>query len=342
MADEKGGESKQVVEELPGLVTLYSDGSVVRYEPSDPHSPIYSIPPSTAATAADFSSYDISINPTTNIWARIFFPPGVTSGEPAAPFPIVLHFHGGGFCVGSPSWRMYHTAIGQFCISSGAIWVSVAYRLAPESRLPAGFLDCQEAFDWLRQLRNLQQPDDSPAALLRRLGDFGRVFLAGDSAGGNFAYHVVLQSTREGTTHSQAFRVRGLLLLHPGFIREERSESERNGSERALVDIDSVEVGARMALPAGETKDYFLLNPAVPNAREAALPPSLVFIGGEDIFRDRQAEFCGKMAEEGQAVEVVRQEGMGHCFFLNEKFRSSAEAVDLLERVVAFIRCTET
>ncbi|CAN6457425.1 unnamed protein product [Victoria cruziana] len=340
MGGEEEGESKRVVEELAGIVILYSDGSVVRHESSDPVSPIYSIPCSTAAD--DFSTHDIILDPTTNLWARVFFPPGIAAGEPAAPLPVVLHFHGGGFCVGSPSWRMYHSPLARFCVSSGAIWVSVAYRLAPENRLPAAFLDCQEAFDWLRRLPDSEQPHDSPAALLRRVGDFRRVFLAGDSAGGNLAYHVALRSAREGTDRSRSFRVGGLVLLHPGFIREERSESERNGSDSSLVDIESVEVGARMALPAGETKDYFLLNPLVPNAGEAALPPSLVFIGGEDIFRDRQGEFCGRMAEEGQAVVVVRQEGMGHCYFLNDKFRSSAEAADLLKRLVAFIRCTDT
>ncbi|ERN10982.1 hypothetical protein AMTR_s00160p00061390 [Amborella trichopoda] len=125
----------------------------------------------------------------------------------------------------------------------------------------------------------------------------------------------------------------GLVMLHPGFVKEERSASEIDSPEMlALVDSK-----ARMAVPPGEDKNYFVLNPSVPPAAEVRLPPCLVVVGGKDLFRDREFEFCEKMEEMGQMLEVVSYDQMGHCFIIGEEGENCAEAVDLVEKVVSFM-----
>ena len=91
----------------------------------------------------------------------------------AAPGPLLVFFHGGGFALGSlttadPLCRLI-AAQAQLRV------LSVSYRLAPEHPYPAGLDDALAAFDWVR-------------AHADRIGaDPHLVAVGGDSAGGNLA-----------------------------------------------------------------------------------------------------------------------------------------------------------
>jgi acetyl esterase len=91
--------------------------------------------------------------------------------------PAVLHIHGGGFAVGSIDSE--HAMSAQ-AARSGAVVVSVDYRLAPEHPYPAGVEDCYAALRWLHDSHD-------------ELGvDSGRVAVFGNSAGGGLAAAVAL------------------------------------------------------------------------------------------------------------------------------------------------------
>ncbi|MEL6607849.1 MAG: alpha/beta hydrolase fold domain-containing protein [Pseudomonadota bacterium] len=78
----------------------------------------------------------------------------------------ILYFHGGGWVVGSPQT---HVALCAWLAKlSGRVVISAAYRLAPEHRYPA-------------------QRKDARAVLAAVSDRFGRVFVAGDSAGAAMA-----------------------------------------------------------------------------------------------------------------------------------------------------------
>lgn len=73
---------------------------------------------------------------------RIFRP----SSPPLKGSPLVVLFHGGGFCVGSPegeeeTGRNLTQAFGATC-------VSCSYRLAPEFKFPHAPRDCWAALKW--------------------------------------------------------------------------------------------------------------------------------------------------------------------------------------------------
>lgn len=82
---------------------------------------------------------------------------------------IILHFHGGGHCLGS-AWST-REMIGRLSTATQARVISVNYRLAPENPFPAGHDDSLIAWRWVRE----QYPGASVA-------------VAGDSAGGNLAF----------------------------------------------------------------------------------------------------------------------------------------------------------
>ena len=96
-----------------------------------------------------------------------------TGRRPTTNLPVVVYFHGGGWTIGSVD--VYDAIDAAARERSGAIVVSVDYRLAPEHPYPAPLDDCWAALQWV-------------AEHARELGgDPSRVAVGGDSAGGNIA-----------------------------------------------------------------------------------------------------------------------------------------------------------
>ena len=65
------------------------------------------------------------------------------------PRPVIVYLHGGALIMGSR--KGIPPALVEFCREQGYIAVSVDYRLAPESKLPAILDDLQRAFRWVRE-----------------------------------------------------------------------------------------------------------------------------------------------------------------------------------------------
>ncbi|KAL0281820.1 UNVERIFIED_CONTAM: putative carboxylesterase 17 [Sesamum radiatum] len=109
--------------------------------------------------------------------------------------PLMVYFHGGGFCVGSASWSCYHEFLAKLASRLSCAVVSVNYRLAPENPLPAAYDDGVKALVWLTQ-QNFVRGNDWWTSKC----DFSSIFLAGDSAGANIAYNVALRPPRSALT----------------------------------------------------------------------------------------------------------------------------------------------
>ncbi|AQL01140.1 NAD(P)H dehydrogenase C1 [Zea mays] len=141
-------------------------------------------------------SKDIRAGPAS---ARVYLPPGA-----AGKIPVVVYFHGGGFVVGSPARPGTHNYLNDLVARSGAIGVSVYYRLAPEHKLPAAYDDAWAALRWAATLGGGEDP------WLLEHADLSRVFLAGCSAGANIAHNTARAPRRRD--HPRARR--GAPLLH--------------------------------------------------------------------------------------------------------------------------------
>lgn len=98
--------------------------------------------------------------------------------------PITAYFHGGGFVIGD--LEMTDTICRVLAAEGRCLVVSVDYRLAPEAPYPAGLDDCQAVVDWLSVNGETIG------------GDPGRLAVAGDSSGGNFAAVIAQQCAQRG------------------------------------------------------------------------------------------------------------------------------------------------
>lgn len=102
----------------------------------------------------------------------------------SASAPVIVYFHGGGWVIGSPEVYEYSTlALAQ---NTGAVVMSVNYRLSPENKFPTAHEDAYAAYKWAKE---------NAAAIG---GNAAKVAVAGESAGGNMAVTVSMMARDRG------------------------------------------------------------------------------------------------------------------------------------------------
>jgi acetyl esterase len=211
------------------------------------------------------------------------------------PLPTLLYFFGGGWVLGT-----IDTADGicrGLANATGALVVTVGYRLAPEHRFPAAIDDCYAAVRWV-------------AAHASEIGaDATRLAVGGDSAGGNIAAGVALRARDSGEVE-----LAGQLLVYPNTDQLADDESMRRNDDPWLFNHRSVAWYRQhyLADPADALNP--LASPLRAN-RVDGLPPTLVITAEYDPLRDQGEAYARRLAEAGVPVELSRYPGMVHGFF---------------------------
>lgn len=319
-----------IAEEIEGLIKVYKDGYVERSE-------IVAIVSSALDPKLAVTSRDVVIDQFTHLWARFYVPK-----YHHRKLPLIVYFHGGGFCVGSAGWRCYHEFLAVLAAKVGCIIMSVNYRLAPENPLPAAYDDGIKALMWLRQ-QSLRLECDWWA----RQCNFSRVFLAGDSAGANIAYNVVERLGPDNACQAGALmrplNLKGTILIQPFFGGEARTNSEMYlvQSPRSALSLSASDTYWRIALPSGANRDHPWCNPLAKGSvrlEELMQLPIMVCISDMDILKDRSLEFVAALGRAGKRVEHVVHKGVGHAFqILSRSQLSQDRTLEMMSQVKAFI-----
>ncbi|XP_062189790.1 carboxylesterase 15-like [Phragmites australis] len=307
-----------VVEDCRGVLQLMSDGTVRRS--AEPAFPV-DVPEDDCGVEWK----DVTWEPEHDLNVRLYRP-GHLGAANDAQIPVVAYFHGGGFCLGSGRWPNFHAWCLRLAAELPAVVLSFDYRLAPEHRLPAAQEDGAKAMSWLRA-------DAAADPWLADAADFARVFIAGDSAGGNIAHHIAATFGKTGL--SPPVRLRGYVLLTPAMAGEARTRAELECPPDAFLTTEMCDRYARLSLPEGATRDHPAINPAGPEApglEAVEMAPVLVVAAERDVLRDRNVHYAQRMEEEwGKDVEYVEFAGVGHGFFQVDPW---SERADELVRVV--------
>ncbi|KAH7677220.1 Carboxylesterase protein [Dioscorea alata] len=304
---------KTVIDEVPGWLRLFDDGSVDRTWTGPPQVlfHISSIPPSPTPNSDNVTVHDLPGEPN----LRLYLPTG-DHLSPGTLLPILLHFHGGGFCISHNSWYMYHQFYSRLAGAIPAAIFSVELSLAPEHRLPSQIHD---SFSALVRLRSISENQNS-GPLFSSL-DFSRVFLIGESSGGNLVHEVAALAGNETDGFWSPVKLAGAIPIHPGFVRATRSKSELEMKQNPTITLDMLDKFMALALPEGATKDHPYTCPmgtAAPAMETLRLPPFMVCVADKDLIRDTNYEYCEAMKKAGKKVEVLVSEGMSHTFYLNK------------------------
>ncbi|XP_058075548.1 tuliposide A-converting enzyme 1, chloroplastic-like [Magnolia sinica] len=190
----------EIAVDFPPFLRVYKDGRVERLRGTDIVPP--SIDPKTGV-----SSKDVSILTESGVSARLFLP---KLTDPTQKLPILIHYHGGGFLIETPFSPLLHNYLNALVAEANVIVVSVHYRRAPENPLPTAYNDSWAALQWTASHAN-----GGPESWLKDHGDFTRLFVSGESAGGNIAHHIAMRAGSHELDHG--VKIYGAILVHPFF-----------------------------------------------------------------------------------------------------------------------------
>ena len=232
----------------------------------------------------------------------------------AAPLPLVIYFHGGGFVLGNlpaSDWLCGHVAA-----QAGAVVVSIGYRLAPEHPAPEPFDDALTATCWL-----LEHADEVGA-------DPARATVTGESAGGNLAALVALALRDRRRRDPAAPGLTGQVLLYPVLDLTLSSPSVDELSDAPILRRALIEWYGRQYLPQGLPGSIPVDDPRVSPMHaidHRDLPPALVVAAGQDPLRDDALRYAEALRAAGVRVREVLYPAALHGFASIPRFEPAAK-----------------
>ena len=222
----------------------------------------------------------------------------VTAGG-ARPERTVVHFHGGGYCVGSA--RMARAWAAHLSARAGCRVVLPEYRLAPEHPHPAALEDA-------RAVMNALLSDVAPTS----------VVVSGDSAGGGLALAAIL-SLRNGSENLPG----GCILVSP-WLDLSRDRRDRPDLVRrdVLLSPGWLEACAAAYAPSGRADPS--VSPLL--AAHGGLPPLLIQAGSDELLAPDAERLAASASAAGVDVTYTRWPRMWHDFALQPGLLAAADS----------------
>ncbi|MEU5954516.1 alpha/beta hydrolase [Streptomyces sp. NPDC047525] len=246
---------------------------------------------------------------------RVYRPEG-----PPRPRPTVVFFHGGGYTL--CGLDTHDPTARTLCAESGAVVVSVAYRLAPEHRFPAATEDAYAALCW--------------AAAKTRAGalggDPGAVVTAGDSSGGGLATVAALMARDRGGP-AVALQV----LIYPVLDAGQGSGSYTSNATGYFLTAAHMRWFWQQYLGPDGDGTHPYASPL--GADLAALPPAHIVTAGCDPLCDEGGAYAVRLRLAGVPVTQGHYPGMFHGFLGFTRLLEDARAAvaDVAEAVASAV-----
>ena len=236
--------------------------------------------------------------PAGEIPVRVYLPPGEGGSR-----PLVVFYHGGGWVIcGLDS---HDPVCRDLAAGTGAVVLSVDYRLAPEHKFPAAVDDSWAALQWAH---------DHAADLG---ADATRMAVAGDSAGGNLAAVMALMA------RDQDIPLRFQLLVYPATDFSQRRPSIVENGEGYLLTAASMQWFEGHYAP--DPTDW-RASPMLAGEHQG-VAPALVMTCEYDPLRDEGMDYAATLEKAGVAVSARVYAGMIHGAFSMITAVPSAQAL---------------
>ncbi len=238
------------------------------------------------------------------IMARIYIPEG------NGAYPVFLFYHGGGWMLGSVD--SYDGMARMIANASGAIVVSVDYRLAPEHRFPVATEDCYQSLIWTKE----------------HIEEYGGrqdcIIVGGDSAGGNLAAVVTLMAKERGGPS-----ITGQVLIYPATSFTVSTPSMRENAKGYFLTKDMMNWLAYHYIHDEDRSSPY----ASPLIAEdvSGLPEAFVMTAEFDPLRDEGRLYADKLTAGGVSVQYKEYKGMIHGFV------SMAAVIDQGKKAISHI-----
>jgi epsilon-lactone hydrolase len=222
----------------------------------------------------------------------------------------VLHFHGGGYVVGTAS--LYRDFTWRIGTAARASVLYFDYRLAPEHPFPAGLDDAIRVYRWLAD----------------RV-DPRRIAVIGDSSGGGLLLGTLYRLRDEGAALPGA-----AVAISPWTDLALTGESLRSNADAdPMMDVSTLPAIADCYLGGVDPRNPYA-SPLYGDA--SGLPPTLIQVGSDEILRDDAVRIADRLKAAGCRVmlEILpRMPHVGHLYA-----RILPEGREAIERAGRFVQ----
>jgi acetyl esterase len=223
----------------------------------------------------------------------------------AQALPALIYMHGGGWVVGSIDSHDSITA--ALAVDTPCVVISVDYARAPEHPFPAAMDDCRNVVEWT--FANAASIGADP----------GKIFVGGDSAGGNLAAAMTLAIRGSGR------QLRGQLLLYPCVDVDFTRSSYLSEAQAPYLKAAEMIWFWNQYCPDPAQRKNPLATP-IHAGDFAGLPPAFVVVAEHDPLRDDGYAYAGLL--ERANVPVTFRPGLGliHGFVRARALCEAAQA----------------
>ena len=240
----------------------------------------------------------------------------------------VLYLHGGAFIAGSPN--SHRTITSRFSEVANAAVLAIDYRLMPENQRIEGIEDCRSAYRWILE--------NGPA----EKGPPSRLFMGGDSAGGNLSLVMSSWIRDEKLRAPDA-----VIALSPLTDSSYSGPSIRNNllTDTMLGPLFEM----LLKIPTAVLAWIFLLqnrfrssNPLVSPVfgKLSNLPPTLVQVSESEMLLDDARRYVNKARAAGSPAYLQTWAGMLHVWQIF--YPEVPEAREAWDRIGEFLHRVET
>lgn len=209
--------------------------------------------------------------------------------------PMIIFYHGGGWVWGNMD--LYSYICTRIASITGAVVLSVDYRLAPQHKFPTAVEDCYQSLLWAAQGSRYWKID--PEA----------IFVMGDSAGGNLAAVVArLARDRKGP------QIAGQILIYP--ITDGRLRTPSFDTFKESPTLTAKEMQFYVTNYRSEPKD--ILNPnfsPLLSKDHSRLPPALIITADNDPLLDDGRLYAEALESADVPVRYLECKGTVHRFY---------------------------
>jgi acetyl esterase/lipase len=228
----------------------------------------------------------------------------------ASPTRLVVHFHSGGYVMGSSTgYRNFACRLSRV---AGATVFVPDYRLAPEHPFPAAVEDAADAYHWCLQT-----------------WDSSHIVMSGDSAGGGLAIATLLALRDAGTPlPAGAFAISPLLDL-----AGEGDSMSLNAGRDPLIDRKMVVDMGKVYIGDIDPHEHPHASPLW--GRHHDLPPLLLLASTSEVLRDDAVRLQASVAKAGGRATLSLAEEMVHVWTL---FPFLSQTTRSMEMIGSFVR----
>ncbi|GAB2275500.1 hypothetical protein Dimus_010258 [Dionaea muscipula] len=306
------------------FIYVCDNGTILRDTATAPLDPVPPSSPHDPTTRV--SSKDIIINQLTQVSARVYLP---ALPSPNQKIPILVYFHGGAFCIGSPSSLLDHVYLNKVSSTANVLVVSVDYRRFPEYEMPVPLDDAWDALQWLA-LAKFTGSDP----WISSHANFDKVFIGGDSAGATIVHHLSLRAGTDVLPND--VKIRGAFLAMPYFLSSRLLPLE----PKAFPNQSFYKVWKYVCSLCLEGVDHPYINPAgigAPSLSMISVEKIMVYVAEKDYLRQRGTLYGDLVVLSGWdgEIQVFEAPGEDHVFHV---FRpNSTNTKILIGRLANFL-----